>query len=461
MKIIILGAGEVGGSLARILAEEGNEITLVDENPQFLERYKRGVDLRTIAGCASYPNVLEMAEAGDADMLVALTRDDEVNMMACQIAHTMFHVPTKIARIRSNAYRQHKNLFDLNHIPVDVTICPEEQLTKTITKLIKYPNSLRVVEFAEGHLLMAATHVEAGSSMAGKQLSDIPKILGDIDASIVAIFRENDEKQILNPKGDERFLPKDIVFFVAMEHSLRVLMVGLSNIEKPYKHIFIAGGGRVGKLLAKKLSDDYFVKIIDRDANKNQILAGSLENVVVLQGSITDTEIMVEENIDKMDVFCAVTNNDESNIIAGMLAKNLGVRKAMVLISRNEYHKIAQQTNIDIAFSPQQDTVGTILQYIRKGDVVKAYSLHKGKSEAIEIVVHGDEKSSRVVGRTLDDLHLPKSVAIAAIVRDGQPIIIKSQLLRIESNDHIVLFLSDKAHLHDIERLFQVKVGFF
>ena len=442
MKIIVLGAGQVGGSIARILAEEGNDITLVDENAAFLEHYKHGVDLRTLVGRASHPEVLERAEAGDADMLVALTREDEINMMACQIAHTLFHVPTKIARVRSIAYRKHQELFDKNHIPVDVVICPEEQTTNTIAKLIKYPNTRRVVEFADGELLMVATRVEQGSAMAHKRLSDIPEVIGNVDAQLVAIYRG--DEGIIGVHNNEHLLPDDIVFFVAIEHALRVFTVAISNTEKPYQSIFIAGGGRIGTLLAKQLEDDYSVKIIDNNRGRSQALAETLNKAVVLHGDATASEIMIEENLDKMDVFCALTDRDESNIIAGILAKNKGVRKSMVLINKPDYQTVVKKTNIDLAFSPQQDAISTILQYIRKGDVVKAYSMHSGKAEAIEVVVHGDSASSRVVGRSIESLNLPTSLVVAAVIRNKQAIIVRDKSLTIESDDHLILFLDDK-----------------
>lgn len=459
MKIIILGAGEVGGSLARILAAEDNDITLVDEQAEKLDEYVRSVDLRTVVGRASHPEVLAMADAANADMIIALTREDETNMVACQIAHSMFNVPTKIARIRSSAYRKYPELFNEKDIPVDVVIRPEQQLTDTITNLIKYPKSLRVVEFANGNLLAVALRAEASGALTEKRLSDIPALLGKIDARIVAIYRG--EEQIIGPRGKEKILPGDLIFLVATEYSLRSLMGALSGMDKPYQRIFIAGGGNVGLLLAQHLEEDYSVKIIDHNAATTKSLIEALDNTVVLQGDATNSEILLEENIDTTDVFCAVTNSDESNIVAGMFAKHLGARKAMVLVRHTDYHELVQQTKIDIVISPQQDSVSAVLQYIRKGDVVKAYSLHRGKAEAIEAVAHGDASVSRVVGRSIAALQLPQNVVIAAVVRGGKPIVVLDESFKIEMDDHVILFVNGKQHLRTIEKLFQVKVSFF
>ncbi len=458
MKIIILGAGQVGGSLACILADEGNDVTLVDENAACLEEYKTIADLRTVVGRASHPEILQQADAEDADMIVALTGEDETNMVACQVAHTLFHVPTKIARVRRVPYRKHPKLFSDDAIPIDVLIRPEELVSETISRLIKYPNSLRVVEFADGQLLLVAVRAEYGGQLVGKYLHEIPTELPGIEARVAAIYRDGTE--MITPDGDTRIEHRDIVFFITADRFVRSMTVALHSSEKPYKRIFIAGGGRIGTHLAEVLMPDYQVKIIDYNQARSEMLAERLNDVVVLQGDAISAEIMLEENMDCMDVFCAVTNDDEDNILSSMMAKHLGVRKTMALINRPRYVDLIQQGSIDVAISPQQDSISALLRHIRKGDVAVAYSLNRGKAEAIEAIAHGDQNTSQVVGKSIDNISLPEGAGIGAVVR-GEEVIMAHHDLIIETDDHVILFVSNKKYIPAIERLFQVKATFF
>lgn len=457
MKIIILGAGQVGGSLARILASEGNDVTIVDENVSCLEEYKTTADLRTVVGRVSHPEVLRQADAEDADMIVALTGEDETNMVACQVAHTLFHVPTKIARVRRTPYSQYPELFSNEAIPIDVLIRPEELVSGTISRLIKYPNSLRVVEFANGRLLLVAVAAKRGGQLVGKGLHHIATELPGVEARVAAIYRNGNE--MVTPHGSTRIEHGDLVFFIAAESSIRSMTVALHGSEKPYRSIFIAGGGRIGTHLAEELRPDYQVKIIERNPECSEMLAELLPGVVVLQGDATNVEIMLEENMGSMDVFCAVMNDDEDNIISAMMAKYLGARKAIVLVNRPLYVDLIQQGSIDVTVSPQQDSISALLRHIRKGDVAMAYSLHRGRAEAIEAVAHGDRVTSKVVGRNIGAIRLPKGAGIGAIVR-GKKAIMAHHDLVIESDDHVVLFVNNKKCIPTIESLFQVKATY-
>ena len=457
MKIIILGAGRVGGSLARILADEANDITLVDEDAKQLRIYHDQTDLKIITGSPSHPDVLHQADAENADMLVALTPNDETNMVACRVAHTLFHVPTKIARIHSNSYLENPALFEKDAVPVDVLISPEQLVAQNVQRLIKYPGALQVVEFVNGRLLMVATKVDRNGYLTNKKVRDIPAALPDMDMQISALYRNN---RMIIPTGTTELQSGDEVFFLAAEEHVRAITAALHNIEKPYSRILIAGGGRTGMCLAQRLIGDYTVKIIERNKQRARHLAECLDDVIVLHGDASNEEILLEENVDWTDVFCALTSDDEDNILSAMLAKHLGARKVMSLISRPSYVDLIQSDSIDIAISPQQDSLGALLRHIRKGDVVTVHSLRRGAAEAIEGVVHGDAKTSRLVGRKLDRIRMPHNVTIGAVVR-GDNIYMAHHDIVVEPDDHIILFLNNKRRIPEVEKLFQVSATFF
>ncbi len=457
MKIIILGAGRVGGSLARILADEANDITLIDEKAELLRVYHDQADLRTIAGFPSHPDVLHHADAENADMLAALTPNDEVNMVACRVAHTLFHIPTKIARIHSAAYLENPALFEKDAVPVDVLISPEQLVSKNIYRLIKYPGSLQVVEFVNGRLLMVAAKAERRGQLIDKQVRDIPTLIPDVDIHISAIYRNN---RMIIPGGTTKLQSGDEVFFLAVEEQVRTMAAALRNAEEPCLRVLIAGGGRIGMHLAELLTDDYKVKIIERDKQRARYLAERLDGVIVLRGDASSEEILIEENVDCTDVFCALTSDDEDNILSAMLAKHLGARKVMSLINRPSYVDLIQSDRIDVAISPQQDSVGALLRYIRKGDVVTVHSLRGGAAEAIEGVAHGDANTSRLVGRRLNRIRVPPNVTIGAVVRNDKVYMAHHDVV-IEPNDHIILFLNDKRRIPEVEALFQVSATFF
>ena len=458
MKIIILGAGHIGGSLARILADEKHDITLVDTNPTALDDHQTFADLRTIVGFPSSPDVLRKADAENADMLLAITNDDEVNMIACQIAHTLFNIPTKIARVYNASYFQNPELFGDQAVPIDVVIRPEQLVSEHIRRLIKYPGALQVVEFVNGRLLMVAVEAEKGGQLTGKCLHDIETELPGIEVRVVAIYRHG--MSMVTPAGNTRIENGDEVFFIIAEEHVRTMTAALHNIEESYSRIFIAGGGRIGMHLAKVLMQDYQVKVIERDKERVKALAEILDDAVVLYGDATNEEIMTEENVDSADVFCALTSDDEDNILSAMLAKYLGARKTMSLISRPKYVDLIQHGSIDVAISPQQDSISALLRHVRKGDVTQAYSLRRGTAEAIEAVAHGEEKASRVVGRTIGELKLPAGAVIAALVRDEEVLMAKNAT-SICAGDHVILFVDNKRCIPDLEKLFQVKATFF
>ncbi len=457
MKIIILGAGQVGGTLAENLASEENDITVVDTNGERLRELQDRIDIRTIQGMASFPSVLKQAGADEAGMLVAVTNSDEVNMIACQIAYTMFHIPSKIARIRQTAYLSKSNLFGDDALPVDVLISPEQVVTNYIKRLLERPGALQVLDFADGRAQLVAMKAYYGGPLVGQELRYLREHMPGVDTRVAAIFRRG---RAIMPKGNTVIEADDEVFFIADRCHIRAVMSELQRLDDDYKRIIIAGGGNIGLRLAQACEETYKVKIIERNMKQCQFLSESLNKAMVFNGNASDKELLVAENIEETDIFCALTNDDEANFMAAMLAKRLGARKVMALINNPAYVDLVQGGEIDIAISPQQATTGSLLKHVRKGDVVNVHSLRRGAAEAIEAIAHGDENSSRVVGKTIEQIELPPGTTIGAVVRNDK-VLIAHDTTRIETDDHIILFLTNKKQIHEVEQLFQVGLGFF
>lgn len=456
MKIIVLGAGQVGSSLSHHLVKEGNDITLVDNRTDVLHELQDRLDLRTVVGHGSHPDVLERAGARDADMVIAVTSSDETNMVACQIAYTLFRTPTKIARVRANEYLAYTSLFAQEALPIDVLISPEELVTNYVQRLIEHPGALQVLDFADGKVSLVAVRAYYGGPLVGNELRALAEHMPGIQTRVAAIFRR--DKPIL-PQGDTIIEVDDEVFFIAAKKNIRAITSELRKLDKSYKRIVIAGGGNIGKRVAERLEARYQVKIIEHNTNRARELSETLGKAMVLRGDAADEELLLEENIEATDVFCALTNDDEANILSSMLAKRLGARKVMALINRPAYVDLVESGTIDVAISPQQITLGALLAHIRRGDVVAVHSLRRGAAEAIEAVAHGDRRTSRVVGRQIDEIKLPKGTTIGAVVRGDEVLVAHGDTV-IEAEDHVILFLVDRSRISEVERLFQVDVTF-
>lgn len=458
MKILILGAGQVGGTLAENLASENFDITVVDSNGDRLRELRDRLDIQTIEGMASRPDVLRAAGAQDADMLVAVTNSDEVNMVACQVSFSLFKTPTKIARIRASAYTtQAGGLFSKEHMPIDVLINPEQVVTEHIERLIQFPGALQVLDFAQGRAQLVAVKAYEDGPLVGQALATLREHVPGVDTRVAAIFRRD---RAIMPQGDTVIEADDEVFFIAAKRDITAVMSELRGLEAPYKRIIIAGGGHIGERLAKVTAKGHHVKIIEYDASRAMALADALDGAVVIQGDATDGDLLMNENIERTDVFCALTNDDEANIMSSMLAKRLGARKVMTLISKPAYVDLVQGGVIDVAISPQQATISELLAYVRRGDVARVHSLRRGAAEAMEAIAHGDSHSSKVVGRRLDEIRLPPGASIGALVR-GDDVLIAHDSVVVESDDHVLLFLTDKRQVRAVENLFQVGLNFF
>lgn len=470
MRIVILGAGQVGSSVAENLVSEANDITVVDTDAARLHKLQDRLDLRTVVGNAGHPETLERAGARDADLILAVTQSDETNLVACKLAATMFNVPTKIARIRAADYLSHPEMFSPENFSVDTVICPEQVLTDYIAKLIEFPESLQVLEFADGRVSLVGVRAFHGGPLVGQELQALRKHVPGVDTRVAAIFRQDSP---IIPEGDTTIEAGDEVFFIAATEHIRGIMRELRRLDKPVKRVMIGGGGNIGRRLAQAIEDRYNVKLIEFNKKGAERLAAELQKTLVLVGDVTDEELLQSENIGEMDVYCALTNDDENNIMSSLLAKRMGVRRVVALINRGSYVNLVQAGQIDIAISPAQATIGTLLAHVRRGDCVAVHSLRRGAAEALELVAHGDAKSSKVVGRRIEELDLPKGTTIGALVRRPAPaaaekrgapqeqVVIAHHDTVIESGDHVIVFVVNKRVIPKVEKLFQVGVGFF
>ena len=456
MKIIILGAGQVGASVAVNLASEANDITLVDTNGKLLQSLQDRLDIRTVQGWASHPDVLAQAGAEDTDMIVAVTSSDETNMIACQIAYSLFHTPTKVARVRAAGYLAYPELFSTKTLPIDVLISPEQLVTDYIKRLIDNPGALQVLDFADGKVQLVAVRAYYGGLLVGHQLRELSEHIPGVETRVAAIFRQD---KSISPQGSTVIEADDEVFFIAAQKDIPKVMGELRRLDNPYKRIMLGGGGSIGQRLAQALEEHYQVKIIETDPKRARVLSEELHKSIVLQGDAASEELLLEENIEDTDIYCALTNDDEINILSAMLAKRLGAGKVMSLINRAAYVDLVESGAVDIAVSPQQATISSLLAHIRHGDVVAAHSLRRGAAEALEAVAHGDPSSSKVIGRAIEEIKLPPGTTIGAIARNEEVLMAHHDTI-IESGDHVILFLVDKRHVPDVERLFQVGFTF-
>ena len=473
MRIVILGAGQVGTSVAQSLVSESNDITVVDSNRDRLENLQIRLDLRTVAGSAVLPSVLEEAGLADADILIAVTQSDQTNLVACKLAHSVFNVPTRIARLRSREFLDNPALLADENFAVSYALCPEQVITDYLVKLVEFPEALQVLSFASGRVALVAVKTYAGGLMVGKPIREMSEHLGGtVEARIAAIFRRD---HAVPPIGDTIIEDGDEVFVLAADEHIRRVMVEMRRMTAPVSRIIIAGGGNIGLRVAQQLEDKCSVKLIEHDPVRALMIATSLGKSLVLLGDATDENLLQQEAIDETDLFLALTNDDEDNIMAASLAKNMGCKRVVALINRRAYADLVQGGPIDIAISPAQVSIGDLLTHVRHGFVVKVHSLRRGAAEAIELVVHGDPKTSRVVGRRVGDLPVIPGATLAVIVRDFdkiEDIGYQGMLMRkghvviahkeeiIQAADHVIVFCLNKKVVQKVEQLFQVEVGF-
>ena len=447
MNIVILGAGQVGSSVTEQLANENHDITVVDLDRLHLQRLQDRLDIRTVHGHASHPDILMQAGLEEADMLIAATQNDETNIIACQLAHMMYKTQTKIARVRGRSYLEHPQLFDRsensNALAIDFLISPETIVTDYILQLIEYPGSLQVIDFHDGKLRLVAMKVYPDGQMNHQPIRDLKKLLpGSVKLRLVAIYRQ---QEVIMPKGDVVIEAGDEVFFLAeTKHIPTILQEFRKRRVKPSRNIMIGGGGNIGFHLAKALEKDHQVKMIDHNMQQARENAEKLDQAIIIHGDIADKDLLIEENIDEIDLFIAVTNSDEANIISGMLAKKLGVRRVIALVNNQSYVEMIQLNGIDIAISADSITTNNLLHYTRQGDTIKAVTLRRGAAEAVEVVAHGSENTSKIIGKTIAEIPWPDNITVGAIIRE-EKVIIAHRDVEIMAEDHMIIFITDSS----------------
>ena len=476
MKVIILGAGQVGASVAEGLVSEENDITVVDSDGARLMRLQDKLDLRAVVGNAATPSVLRQAGAEDADMIIAVTQSDQTNLVACKLAQSVFNVPTRIARLRARDFLEDATLLSPENFAVDFALCPEQVITDYIRRLIEFPEALQVLNFAKGRVCLVAVRAYDGGTLVGRPIKEMREHLPpDMDARIAAIFRRD---QPVFPEGETTVEAGDEVFLLAATEHIRPVLRQLRRMMTPVERIMIAGGGNIGLRLAKVLEKRYEVKIIEGRQERAELIANELDNSLVLLGDATDEELLEQENISEMDLFLAVTNDDEDNIMAGSLAKRLGSERVVALINRRAYADMIEGGPIDIGISPAQVSIGTLLAHVRHGDVAEVHSLRRGAAEALELVAHGDAKTSKIVGKRIGDIDWPHGVTVAALVRNfdqavvightddwtaitrhGEVVIAHHDTV-IQPEDHVIVFCTRKKLVKKVEKLFQVGFHF-
>jgi trk system potassium uptake protein TrkA len=450
MKILILGAGVTGSAVAAALASEENDIMVVDFRPLVLDALKERFDIATVAGNAAHPSVLEQAGIHDTDIVIAVTDSDETNMLACLIINALYKRPKTIARVRAIDYLKHPELFGLEGIPIDHVISPEMIVMEAIRNLIDFPGVLHISDFADGLVRLFSVKVGANGFLIDKKIKELKERLADGKIRVVAIFRQG---QPLAVNGHAVIKSSDEIFIVAPRKEVQRVLQSLNKLEAPIKRIIIAGGGHIGKRLGLALENDHQVKIIEKDPRRAKKIANELHKTVVLKGDCADETLLLDESIDSADLFCAITDNDGVNIISAALAKSLGARKTICLLNHISYSKLLPGTGIDVAVLPNQETLGSILKHVRKGDVAQVSSLCGGTAEAIEAIAHASGTFS-VVGKRVDAIHFPSGIVLGALIRKQEVIEIHHDTI-FEENDHVVMFAMEKKLVINIEKNFQ------
>ena len=454
-KIIVFGGGQVGSSVAKILSDDGNDITLVDYDKDVLSDLQEKMDIKTIHGLASYPSVQKLADAENCDMVIAVTGSDEVNMAACHVAKSIYNVPKRIARLRANEYLRDEDGFDKNHFSISEVITPNILITDYVKNILDHPGAFQTFQFSSGLVQVVAVTVLSEGPLSGKKLSEFKKHMPNVEVKVISIYRDKKHNM---PNGDTVVLPGDDVYFLATEENMRFMSELRKTTGKPH-NVMIAGGGRVGSALAKKLESIYNLKLIEKDKHIAKQVSQELSSTVVLNNDIADESLLHNENISDVDYFCAVTNNDQMNILSAKLAKDMGAKRTIAIVNKSSYRNLVSK-EIDVVVSPEDVTIGSLLASVRTSDIVSVHQLATGDAEAMEIIVHGDAKTSKLVGKKIPELNLPVDIVIGAIVRKESVILANDDLI-IETNDHVIIFVLDKKNISKVEKMFQVSVGFF
>ncbi|MBM3732986.1 MAG: Trk system potassium transporter TrkA [Acidimicrobiia bacterium] len=458
MKIIVCGAGQVGFNIARHLAKENNSVTVIDQVPDLIRRVSETLDVQGIVGHASNPEVLEEAGVKDADMIIAVTYADEVNMVACQVAHSLFGVPTKIARVRQQSYLQpfYANLFSPDHMPIDVVISPEIEVARSIARRLKVPGAIEMIPLSGDMIRLIGVHCTDTCPILNTPLRQLTQLFPDLNIVIVGIIREG---KAMVPAADDSMLPGDEVYFVVETAKIARAMGAFGHEESEARRLLIFGGGNVGMFLAQEIERDHpwmRTKIVEASPERAERAAGMLERTVVLRGDVLDSEILEEAGVGTAETVVAVTNNDETNILSCLLAKSRGKARTIALVNKLAFEPLVMTLGIDAVVVPRIITVSSILQYVRRGRIHAAHALREGFGELIEAEAM---ETSPLVESPLKDAKIPQGVLIGAIVRDGTMIYPRATTV-IKPKDRVILFAAAES-VRKVEQMFSVQLEFF
>ena len=455
MRVIICGADQVGSSIAAYLSKEDNDITVVDVASDQLSHINNSLDVNTVSGHPSDPDTLNNAGANECDLIIAVTEHDEINMVACQIGHSLFGIPKKIARIRKQSYLDPSwsNLFSRAHMPIDVIISPEILIADDIVQCLSIPGTTTAVSLGNGKAHLVGVICLEDCPVLHTPLGQLDKLFPDLSFSIVSLTRGTkniipDETDMLEV-GDEAYIIVDSIH-------LRRVMAAFGHLEKEARKIIISGGGNIGISLIKKLQKQISglqLKIIEHNQKRAQFLSEQLENIIILNGDTLERGIMEEASVSTAETYIALMNDDESNILGSLLAKQYGCERVVTLVNNNAYYPLVGPLGIDTMVSPKSIIVSNVMQHVRRGRIVSIHNIHEGETEVMEIEI---SDSSRVTNKLISDLELPASVVIGAIIRD-EKVIIPKENQKILSRDHIII-LSSREHAREVEKMLSVHV---
>ncbi len=458
MKVIICGAGQVGSGIARQLSNEHNDVTVIDNSPALIQQIADSLDVRTVVGYASHPDVLERAGAREADMIIAVTFADEVNMVACQVAHSLFNVPTKIARIRAQSYLRPvwQDLFTRDHMPIDVIISPELEVGRAVMRRLKMPGALEAIPFGDGHITFLGIALEDDCPVVNTPLRQLTDLFPDLTAVVTGIQRGD---RLFVPDSGDQMMVGDIAYVVSDTTQTRRVLSLFGHEEKTARRVVIVGAGNIGRHVAQELETEHTkvkVKIIEADKATAVIAADELSRTVVLHGNALDEEVLREAGADSAETLIALTNDDKVNILSSVMAKQLGCGRAIALINNRSYANLMGPMDIDAFVNPRATTVSTVLRHVRRGRIRGVSSVQDGKAEVIEAEALA---TSTLVGRPLRDADLPNGMRIGAILR-GTRVIVPRGDTEVHAGDRVVIFaLADEVS--HVERMFRVSIEFF
>ncbi len=457
MKIIICGAGQVGSGIARQLAVENNDVTVIDQSPELVQSLQEQIDVRGIVGHGAHPDVLDRAGASEADMIIAVTFYDEVNMIAAQIAHSLFRVPLKIARVRAQSYLNPmwQDLFSRDHMPIDVIISPELEVGRSVLRRLEVPGAFESASFADGLVQVVGVRIEQDTPIVDTPLEQLTELFPDLQAVVVGIVRHG---ALFIPTRRDQMLIGDEVYFVsAREHVARTLDL-FGHQEPAARRVIVVGGGNIGIFVAKELEErpGVRVKLIEADKKRAEKAADALARTVVFNGSGLDQAILREAGIQDAESIVALTNDDKVNILSAVIGKQLGCKKSMTLINHPDFGAVVPSLGIDTFLDPRATTVSTILQHVRRGRIRRVHSVRGGAAEVIEAEAL---ETSPLVGKPLRETDLPDGALVGGVVRAGRVVVPRGDTV-IEAGDRVILFV-EKSVVPKVERLVRVGIEYF